>query len=100
MQPLYEDKWTSTLDREVPNNNLLIKLEDDFDIGLILAHRGIFNKSIEKFKDVNTMRLCCITHLLYIYGNNIKVESLKDLSKEILFLSCFYFLVLSSRCWS
>jgi hypothetical protein len=67
MQPLYEDKWTSTLDKEVPNNNLSIKLEDDFDIELIRAYKDIFNKSIEKFKDVNTMRLCCTTILVYIY---------------------------------
>jgi hypothetical protein len=34
MQPLYEGKWTSQLDKKMPSNNLSIKLEDDFDIGL------------------------------------------------------------------
>jgi hypothetical protein len=64
MQPLYEDKWTSTLNKE-PNNNLSIKLKDNFDIGLIQAYRDIFNKSIEKLKDVNTMRLYCTTLLVF-----------------------------------
>ncbi len=68
MQPLFEDKWTSTLDKKVPNNNLSIKLKDDFDIGFIQAYKDIFSKSIEKLKDVNTMRHYCTTFLgLYIY---------------------------------
>jgi hypothetical protein len=33
MQPLYEGKWTSALDKKLPSNNLSTKLEDDFDIG-------------------------------------------------------------------
>jgi hypothetical protein len=64
MQPLYEDKWTSTLDKEVSSNNLSTKLEDDFDIGLTWAHREIFNKSIEKLKDVSTMKFRCTTLLV------------------------------------
>jgi len=50
----------------VPNNNLSIKLEDDFDIEFIQAYKDIFNKSIEKFKDeYDTMRLCCTTILVF-----------------------------------
>jgi hypothetical protein len=66
MQPLYEDKWTSTLNKEVPNN-LSIKLEDDFDVRLVHVYRDIFNKSIEKLKDVNTMKLYCTTLLGFLY---------------------------------
>jgi len=66
MQPLYEDKWTSTLNKEVPNN-LSIKLEDDFDVRLVQVYRDIFNKSIEKLKDANTMKLYCTTLLGFLY---------------------------------
>jgi hypothetical protein len=58
MQPLYEGKWTSTLNKKLPSNNLSTKLEDDFDIGPTWAYKDIFSKSIEKFKDASPMKLC------------------------------------------
>jgi hypothetical protein len=85
MQPLYEGKWTSTLDKELPSNNLSTKLEDDFDIGPTWAYRDIFSKSIEKFKDASTMKLCYTIFLVFlIQRNNIKVESLKEIFNPIL----------------
>jgi hypothetical protein len=56
MQPLYEDKWTTKLN----------SLENDFDIGPTWAYRDIFNKSIEKLKDVSTMNLCYTTLLIFL----------------------------------
>jgi hypothetical protein len=61
MQPLSEDKCTSTLDKEVPSSSLSTKLEEDFDTELAWAYGDIFSKSIEKLKDASTVRLCLTT---------------------------------------
>ncbi len=65
MQPLSEDKWTSTLDREVLSSSLSTELEEDFDTELARAYGDIFSKSIEKLKDASTMNLCCTTLLIF-----------------------------------
>ncbi|CAN5957392.1 unnamed protein product [Sphagnum jensenii] len=54
MQPLSEDKWTSTLDKEVPSSSLSTKLEEHFDTELARAYGDIFCKSMEKLKDAST----------------------------------------------
>lgn len=61
MQPLSEDKWTSTLDKEVPSRSLSTKLEEHFDTELARAYGDIFCKSMEKLKDASTVRLCLST---------------------------------------
>jgi hypothetical protein len=55
---IHGGKWTSILDKKLPSNSLSTKLADDFDIGLTWAYMDIFSKSIEKFKDASTMKLC------------------------------------------
>jgi hypothetical protein len=61
MQPLSEDKWTSTLDKEVPSRSLSTKLEEHFDTELARAYGDIFCKLMEKLKDASTVRLCLTT---------------------------------------
>ncbi|KAH9542515.1 hypothetical protein CY35_13G011400 [Sphagnum magellanicum] len=53
-RPLSEDKWTSTLDKEVLSSSLSTELEEDFDTELARAYGDIFSKSIEKLKDAST----------------------------------------------
>jgi hypothetical protein len=80
MQPLSEDKWTSTLDKEVPSSSLSTKLDEDFDTELAWAYGDIFSKSIEKLKDASTVRLFVTALSCLVSGSSIKSG---DLESEI-----------------
>jgi hypothetical protein len=95
MQPLSEDKWTSTLDKEVPSSSLSTKLEEDFDTELAWAYGDIFSKSIEKLKDASTVRLC-LTTLSWFLDVRQQHQS-KKFERKIYLSNLYSCLVLA--CW-
>ncbi len=78
VQPMSEDEWVGTLDKEVASSSLSTGLEDDFDTELAGAYGDIFSKSIEKLKDASTVRLFVTALSCLVSGSSIKSGELES----------------------